>query len=170
VEESHLRAFLVAWRIFNISIPSMDATDQVELARDMVVSQLGCAEKEVTTNDSIKLDTLPIQMDIDEDKENTHTLSPGSPSKFYFKTQKKWPHQRQLNTLILRTKKLEKRKRGVEKEHDASSTTMDDDDSEVTMSPVQLSAAEKEVLTLQKLERKRKLEALGSKQKRRRYY
>jgi hypothetical protein len=170
VEESHLRAFLVAWRIFNIIIPSMDATDQVELARDMVVSQLGCAEKEVTINDDEKTIILRAQMDIDEDKENSQTLSPGSPSKLHFKTQKKWPHQRHLNPLILRTKKLEKRKRGVEEEHDASSTTIDDDDSELIMSPVQLSAAEKEVLTLQKLERKRKLEALGSKQKRRRYY
>jgi hypothetical protein len=70
----------------------------------------------------------------------------------------------------LQTNKLEKRKRELQDEHDATATFMDDDESEVKMEPVRLSAAEKEVLTLQKMERKRKLEALDSKQKRRRYY
>jgi hypothetical protein len=46
----------------------------------------------------------------------------------------------------------------------------DDDESELNMEPIALSTAEKEALTLQKLERKRRLEALGSKQKRRRYH
>jgi hypothetical protein len=148
----------------------MDATGHAELARDMVVSQFGCVEKEVTTNDHEKTITPRAKMDIDEDKENTQTLSPGSPFKLHFKTQKKWPHQRQLNTLILKTKKLEKRKRGVEDEHDSPVAHLDDDDSEVRMEPILLSTAEKEALTLEKLERKRKLEALGSKQKRRRHY
>jgi hypothetical protein len=148
----------------------MDVAGKAELARDMVVCQFGRGEKEGTTNDSLKLDTSHTKMDIDEDKENTETLSPGSPFKPLSKTEIRWAHQRQLKTLISQTNKLEKRKRGVEDKHDGIAITMDADELEVKMEPVQVSAAEKEVLTLHKLERKRKLEALGSQQKRRRYY
>jgi hypothetical protein len=137
----------------------------------MVVCQLGPVEKEVAATEDEKLITTPrTKTDVDVKREYVQTFSPGSPFKLLFKTQKKLARQRQLKTLISQTKKPEKRKKEEEPEHDDTAVQLDDDESELNMEPIALSAAEKEALTLQKLERKRRLEALGSKQKRRRYH
>jgi hypothetical protein len=133
----------------------------------MVVCQLGSADKEVMAGENEKLVTPPrTKIDV-----HLQTLSPGSPLKLLFKTHKELARQRQLKSLISQTKKPEKRKREEELENDHTATYEDGEESnqELNMSPITLSAAEKEALTLQKLERKRKLEALASKQKKRRY-
>jgi hypothetical protein len=140
----------------------------------MVVCQLGPVEKEVVAGDDEKAVTPPrTKTAADSNKGDVHlqTLSPGSPLKLLFKTHKELARQRQLKSLISQTKKPEKRKREEELENDHTATYEDGEESnqELNMSPITLSAAEKEALTLQKLERKRKLEALASKQKKRRY-
>jgi uncharacterized protein (DUF2132 family) len=146
-------------------------TGQAKLIRDMVVCQLGPVEKEVIAAEDQKLVTTPrTKTNAGVKKEFIQAPSPGSSFKLLFKTQKKWARQRQLKTLISQTKKPEKRKRDEDSEHNDTAAELDDDESELNMEPIALSAAEKEALTLQKLERKRRLEALGSKQKRRRYH
>lgn len=175
VEKHCLRAFLVAWRVLNVNCPSLDAAGQVKLIRDMVVGQLGGVEKEVTASDdnNEKVGTTP--------RTKTDTTmqlhSSRSPSKPLLKAHKKLALQCQLKTLISQTMKPAKRKRDEELENDETATHkdgviatgMDDDKSEITMEPIVLSTPEKTALTLQKLERKRKLEALASKHKKRRY-
>jgi hypothetical protein len=149
----------------------LDVTGQAKLIRDMVVCQLGTVEKDVVATEDEKVVTTPrTKTDGGVNKEYAQTFSSRSPFKLLFKTQKKWARQRQLKTLISQTKKPEKRKREEETEHDDTAVQLNDDESELNMEPIALSVAEKEALTLQKLERKRKLEALGSKQKRRRYH
>jgi hypothetical protein len=172
VEESYVRAFLVAWKVLDVNFPSLDVTGQAKLIRDMVVCQLGPVEKEVVAGDDEKAVTPPrTKTAADSNKGNIQMHSPGSPFKLLFKTHKRWARQRQLKSLISQTKKPEKRKREDESEHDDTAIHEHDDeyDQELSMSPILLSTAEKEALTLQKLERKRKLEALASKQKKRRY-
>lgn len=145
----------------------------------MVVCQLGAVEKEVT-GDREKMVTTPrMKADGGTQKEYAQALSPASPSKILSKTHKRWVRQRQLKGLITQAEKLKKRKRKREEEAEnddtathidgVTATSMDDDESEITMEPIVLSTPEKTALTLQKLERKRKLEALGSKHKKRRY-
>jgi hypothetical protein len=171
VEERCLRAFLVAWKVLDVNFPSLDVTGQAKLIRDMVICQLGPIEKEVMASESENLTTNSrTKTDAGVNKEYAQTLSSKSPFKLLFKTQKKWARQRQLKSLISQTKKPEKRKREEEPERDDTDAQLDDEESGLNMEPIALSAAEKEALTLQKLERKRKLEALASKQKRRRYY
>lgn len=139
-------------------------TGQAKLIRDMVVCQLGSIGKEVAIGENEKTPRTKTDTDL-------QVLSPGSPFKLLFKTHKRWVRQRQLKSLISQTKKPEKRKREEETEKDDTAIHEHDDeyDQELSMSPIPLSAAEKEALTRQKLERKRKLEALASKQKKRRY-
>jgi hypothetical protein len=138
----------------------------------MVVCQLGPVEKEVMAGDDEKTVVTPrTKTAADSSKEHAQMQSPGSPLKLLFKTHKRWARQRQLKSLISQTKKSEKRKREVESEQDDAATHEQDDEYNqgLSMSPIPLSAAEKEALTRQKLERKRKLEALALKQKKRRY-
>ncbi|THY28279.1 hypothetical protein D6D01_03948 [Aureobasidium pullulans] len=171
-----LRAFLVAWKVLDVNFPSLDSTGQAELIRDMVLCQLGPVKKQDTPAVNREI-TTPAQKKTDAgiNKEanssirsvKTQTLSPGSPFKLLFKTQKKWARQRQLKTLIPQAKKPEKRKRELEDE-DGCIDTVDEELSEgVQMEPTPVSTPEKKALIRQKLERKRKLEALASKSKRR---
>ena len=144
----------------DVNFLSLDVTGQAKLIRDMVVCQLGLVEKEVIGDEKV-IATPRTTMGIRSSQEFMQTHSPGSPFKLLFKTHKRWVRQRQLKTLISQAKKPEKRKREEEPEND--------DQEELSMEPIALSAAEKEALTLEKLERKRKLEALASKHKKRRY-
>ncbi|KAI4752819.1 hypothetical protein E4T52_14979 [Aureobasidium sp. EXF-3400] len=167
VETRCLRAFLVAWKVLDVNFPSLDVTGQAKLIRDMVVCQLGAVEKGVMAGDDKKTVGTPRT----KTGADLQTLSPGSPFKLLFKTHKRWARQRQLKSLISQTKKPEKRKREEEPENDGTAIHEHDDEynQELNMSPVTVSAAEKEALTRQKLERKRKLEALALKQKKCRY-
>ena len=177
VEKSHLRAFLVAWNVLDINFPSLDATKQAKLIRDMVVRQLGAVEKEATSGDGMDtISTARTEIDVDIE-EYFQKLFPERPSEPLSKANKRLVRQRQLKTLITQAEKLKKRKREEEAEDDDTAThkdgvtaiSMEDDESELTMEPIALSTPEKTALTIQKLERKRKLEALGSKHKKRRY-
>lgn len=139
----------------------------------MVVCQLGSVEMKATGNGEGPVTTSRTRADA----ELVQTLSPGSPSKLLLKAHKRWARQRQLKTLISQAERLKKRKREDKAENDDTATQLDvemvthtgDDESELNMEPIVLSTPEKEALHLQKLERKRKLEALALKQKRRRY-
>ncbi|THW68991.1 hypothetical protein D6D19_08658 [Aureobasidium pullulans] len=173
-----LRAFLVAWKVLDVNFPSLDSTGQAELIRDMVLCQLGPVKEQTTPVVDNEI-TTPARKKTDAgvNKEahssilsaKTQTLSPGSPFKLLFKTQKKWARQRQLKALISQAKKPEKRKREIEDE-DGCIDTVDEELSEgVQMEPTPVSIPEKKALIRQKLERKRKLEALASKSKRRRF-
>ena len=143
----------------------------------MVVCQLGAVEKEVTGDREELVATPRVKTDGGTKKEYAQTLSPASPSKLLSKANKRLVRQRQLKSLITQAEKLKKRKREQEPENDDTSThtdgttatSMDVDESEITMEPIVLSTPEKTALTLQKLERKRRLEALDSKHKKRRY-
>lgn len=143
---------------------------------DMVVCQLGAVEKEVPGDDEKETISTPRAKTDADVKEYLQTLSPGSPFKLLFKTHKRLARQRGLRSLITQAEKLKKRKREEENENDDAAARMDnnkatadDEDSEFDMKPVVISTPEKKAMTLEKLERKRKLEALASRQKRRRY-
>lgn len=178
VEARYLRNFLVAWKASGVDFWRVDVTRQAKLVRDILACQLGVAEKGATTSGDQdgKVDATPRTK---KGKEEAQTLSPGNPTNLLSKTHKKGarPRQHQPKSPISSTKKSEKRKREEELENDdtatqtddATAASMDNDESELNMEPITLSAPEKEAITSQKLERKRKLEALASKQKRRRY-
>ncbi|KAI5238944.1 hypothetical protein E4T42_08847 [Aureobasidium subglaciale] len=96
----------------------------------------------------------------------SQALSPRSPFKLLFKTQKKWARQRQLKALVSQSKKPKDKQ--VRRESMEIKLSKDDRlEEELKMEPVTVSAAEKKALTRQKLERKRKLEALTFKAKKR---
>ncbi|KEQ75316.1 hypothetical protein M436DRAFT_79729 [Aureobasidium namibiae CBS 147.97] len=80
VQKSHLRAFIVAWNVLDANFPSLDATKQAKLIRDMVVSQLGAVGKEATDGDemnTISTARTKIGVDVEEYFQN---LFPESPS------------------------------------------------------------------------------------------
>ena len=177
MNQRHLRAFLVAWNALETNFPNLDATRQAKLIRDMVVCQLGAVEKEAIGDDEMDtISTARTKIDVDVE-EYFHKLLPERPSEPLSKVNKKLVRQRQLKSLITRAEKLKKRKREEEAENDDTTThtdgvtaiSMDDDESELNMEPIVLSTPEKTALILQKLGSKRKLEAFGSKHKKRRY-
>ncbi|KAI5202345.1 hypothetical protein E4T39_04746 [Aureobasidium subglaciale] len=98
--------------------------------------------------------------------DRSQILSPASPFKLLFKTQKKWARQRQLRALISQSKKP--KKQGIERDDMEIKLSKDDlPEEDLKREPITVSAAEKKALGRQKLERKRKLEALSLKAKKR---
>ncbi|KAI5275017.1 hypothetical protein E4T47_01887 [Aureobasidium subglaciale] len=158
-----------------LAIAARAKPDAVEKKSDCANDETGSNPKQTPRTKTVESGTAsitqkngsPDKQEITPTRHNrSQILSPGSPFKLLFKTQKKWARQRQLKALISQSKKPKSKQ--VRRESMEIKLSKDDHYEEgLEMEPVTVSAAEKKALTRQKLERKRKLEVLALKAKKR---